>query len=377
MPDPIHIDLTEIVDNPVRSGIQRVERELIRNWPGELSLLPCRFDPRRQAFQLLPTRVFDILTAESKGGREAVARDRKRLTDLATGGAPLARDRIRLLNLELFYDPHRADAYRRIYADDAIRPFWVVMDFLPFLSPHLFPSGTTRHCMHFIRAVREIREIGFISAQVRDDYTRCITRRPAGNLPVFPLGGDGLGTPAQFFDAGKRAFVVVGTVEPRKNLVPVLQAFGRLWRDGSSAELIVAGNLSPTARQEIALLDAMQSDRRLTRLHQASDAQLRDVLGRARATIFVSDGEGFGLPPFESLHAGIPTIVGAAIPSIALLPPLGQIRLDTVSPETIAASVTQMTDDAFAARLWQDAARLRVPTWRDFAQDVAMWIRSA
>ena len=36
----VHIDLTELVASPIRTGIQRVERELIQHWPADTPLVP-------------------------------------------------------------------------------------------------------------------------------------------------------------------------------------------------------------------------------------------------------------------------------------------------------------------------------------------------
>lgn len=43
----IYLDLTELVRSPIRSGIQRVEGELVRYWPDELPFRIARFDAAR------------------------------------------------------------------------------------------------------------------------------------------------------------------------------------------------------------------------------------------------------------------------------------------------------------------------------------------
>ena len=52
----------------------------------------------------------------------------------------------RLLNLELFFSPVRADAHLRAAASGA-RVLWYLYDFLPFLRPELFTPGSIRRCM--------------------------------------------------------------------------------------------------------------------------------------------------------------------------------------------------------------------------------------
>jgi glycosyltransferase involved in cell wall biosynthesis len=108
-------------------------------------------------------------------------------------------------------------------------------------------------------------------------------------------------------------------------------------------------------------------------LHTASDDDIAAAMRVARATIFVSTAEGFGLPPVESLHAGVPVITLADVPSIAMLPPLGQIRLPELGVEAVANAVLALEDDRVAERLWAEAATIELGTWRTFAVQVARW----
>ena len=76
----------------------------------------------------------------------------------------------RLLNLELFYNPSRADVHLRLAAS-GVRVLWYLYDFLPYLRPELFPSGTTRHRMDYLRALRGIGgRLAFLSRATRSDY---------------------------------------------------------------------------------------------------------------------------------------------------------------------------------------------------------------
>jgi len=65
------------------------------------------------------------------------------------------------------------------------------------------------------------------------------------------------------------------------------------------------------------------------------------------------------------------------VPSVADLPPLGQIRLARVTPEAIAEAVLTLADDATARRLWEEARRLSLVTWDSFARQTADWMAAA
>ena len=168
---------------------------------------------------------------------------------------------------------------------------------------------------------------------------------------------------------------MLGTVEPRKNAAPVMRAFQALWRDGIDADLVMIGAVAPDAAEEQALLAELAGHPRFKLLCNLPDAGVRNALRTARAMVFPSEGEGFGIPPMEALHAGIPVVVSAGLPALAGQAALGQIRLETVTAEGIAGAVRLLLNEQEAARLWAEAARLMVPGWADFARDTAQWVQ--
>ena len=364
----VHLDISQLIKDPRRSGIQRAERELIRHWPGPAKLVPCMFDGEQ--LRDLPSGVFDVICADAPPGGVPV--ERLRLERHIAPGSISSTER--LICAELFLDPERS----RFYADRAQRPgiYWLVYDFIPWLNPVWFGPGSIAPLMPFLRALRGVANLAFISERTRQDCERWITRRPMTG-PVIPMGADGLGLERRHFDADHRSFVMLGTIEHRKNALPVLQAFDALWSEGLDAELVMIGSLAPEAIEEMTLMRRFTTvGRPFRHLRDLPDAGVREELRRARAMLFPSIGEGFGIPPMEALHAGIPVVVSSMLPAISGMEGLGQIRLDNVSPGTIAASVRRLADDVQAAQLWEDAARLHVPGWSDFARRMADWVQA-
>lgn len=370
-----YLDITELYGYPLRTGIQRVERELIRHWPGPGRLVLCAYDRALEDLRVLPEAASGILTASSQGVRLDVMQEHSALHGLVAGQAPV---RIpsgvrRVVNAELFFDTHRARFYERI-ARSQIEIFWLVYDFLPYLEPRWFNQGSSRTAMPYLRALRSIRHVAFISEHTRRDYRRRVMRDEHRDGPVIVLGGDGLGLGTQRFFPDRAGYVVLGSIEPRKRVAAILEAFIALWATGSQAPLTVIGRLLPHAQRETELIATLQDQPLFRHLNDASDTAIRGVLAGARAMIFASEGEGFGLPPFESLCHGMPVIVSASVPSIEMLPAYGQLRLGEVSARCIAEAVRSLEDDATAERMWAEAARLRIPSWRDFAETFARWV---
>ena len=123
-----------------------------------------------------------------------------------------------------------------------------------------------------------------------------------------------------------------------------------LWREGVDFRLVLIGAVEPDALAEQALLRRLAGEERLVCLGAAPDAVVREAyLGRARALLFPSEGEGFGLPPVEALFCGIPVIVAAGLPALEGVPPLGQIRLSPPDRDNVAAALRTLFDDGAAS----------------------------
>lgn len=118
-------------------------------------------------------------------------------------------------------------------------------------------------------------------------------------------------------------FLAVGTIEPRKNLASLLRVFEQLWREGSTARLLIAGRPHPQCAELVATLCAHgQRGRSLFVLFDATDAELGMTYARCRALVFPSLAEGFGLPLVEARVRGCP-VIASDLPALAELADAG------------------------------------------------------
>ncbi len=373
-------DVTEFVRHPLRTGIQRVVFEILRHWPKEAPpLAPVMLAEDGETLYLLPAGFAGAMTthfetgADLAAGQEAMrrlVRDAHKVTDGALAGARA------LLNPEVFYDPRRARFYERLCAGGTIDVHFVIYDALPWLRPDLFSRDDAGSTMCYLHAVRRVPNLHFISAMSRDDFARRLLRRAEAGMFVHPLGADGLGRAAPPFAADNRTFASIGTIEPRKRHHILLEACESLWEEGQAFDLVLAGR---AGWQTDALQDRMAEIRErwpgFRWVRDASDARVRDIVTTARATLFCSDAEGYGLPPVESLALGVPVMVSEHIPATAGLPALGQVRLKTVDVDSIRAALLRLLDDGEAARLRAEIAKLDLPTWKGHAESLAATLR--
>lgn len=105
--------------------------------------------------------------------------------------------------------------------------------------------------------------------------------------------------------SGVPAFLMVGTIEPRKNHLYVLEAFSALWERGVDVKLCIVGRIGWKCDDVLAVYESSpEKGRRLFMIHDASDAELSYCYDHASATIISSHTEGFGLPLVEALQYG-------------------------------------------------------------------------
>jgi glycosyltransferase involved in cell wall biosynthesis len=360
----IVLDCTELAQNPINTGIQRVVRALIQHWPSESPLTLATFDPARGLVQL-PAAARAILL-DTNAAADIIE---SRLAALGPRPPVPLDATTHILVPEVFYDHARCNFYHTLPPE---RAAFLVYDLIAYVHPAQINVRETAPLMPYLRVLREARYLAFISDQTRTDFMRRIRRNLAEPGPVLPLGADGLALERQLFEPARCDFLSIGSIDGRKNQPLMIAAFQRLWQRGSTAQLTLVGRAFP--RADLSALEAVANHPHFTWHRHATDDELRSLLRRARACLYLSEIEGYSLPPVESLYAGIPVIVPSELPSISALPHRGQIRLPTLTPETIADAVSVMSDTANAAQFWAEAATLQLPRWADFASETARWV---
>ena len=106
------------------------------------------------------------------------------------------------------------------------------------------------------------------------------------------------GLPEQFF-------LCVGTIEPRKNLFAVMQAFTQLPAETREAcPLLLAGPWGWKSDAERRFYDDIGRHNGIRQLGYVPETDLPAIYGAATALLYPSHYEGFGLPPVEMLATG-------------------------------------------------------------------------
>lgn len=110
-------------------------------------------------------------------------------------------------------------------------------------------------------------------------------------------------------DADHPPYLTVGTIEPRKNHALLLDAFDRIWTRHPQARLCIVGRVGWLCEELIQRVERHpQYNRNLFMFHDLTDTELAYCYQHAKALIFPSHAEGFGLPVVEALQYGLPVL---------------------------------------------------------------------
>jgi glycosyltransferase involved in cell wall biosynthesis len=263
-------------------------------------------------------------------------------------------------------------------------------------SPHplLLPSRSaaqvvTIHDLHFLshpdRTSAEIRRdyAALVRAHAhRADRIIVVSRFVAGEvqrllgiaaerISVCPNGSpEWKGPPAVVNSGGY--FLFVGTIEPRKNVAGLLEAYARLRsRHAHVPRLVIAGRVEPAAREGLAAMNQPPLAGHVEYRGYVPAEDREALFKGAQVFVLPSFEEGFGIPALEAMSAGVPVVVSnrGALPEI-----VGDTGLfvDPDDSESLAAALERIIGDAdlraSCARRGLDRARHF--TWSRTAREV-------
>ena len=102
----------------------------------------------------------------------------------------------------------------------------------------------------------------------------------------------------------------LGTLEPRKNIGTLLDAYAQLrQRLPSAPRLVLAGGASADAQEWLDRIGRPPLQGHVDHLGYVTDQQREGVYAGARVLVLPSWDEGFGLPALEAMSAGVPVVV--------------------------------------------------------------------
>ncbi len=229
------------------------------------------------------------------------------------------------------------------------------------LTPLLFPVWHSRRnrlgFVPFIAGtVRRAKRIATVSDATRDDLLRAFPEA-AEKTAVVPNGllpppADPGGPPP---NGGRPYVLFLGTLEPRKNVLRLVEALESIWdRRPGFPDLVLAGGEGWGLPGLPARLAASRHAERIRPIGWVDDVLAAQLLRHARLLAYPSLYEGFGFPPLEAMALGTP-VVGSSASSFPEVIGDAGLLPDPESVPEIAAAVERTNDD----KAWRAEARAR------------------
>jgi glycosyltransferase involved in cell wall biosynthesis len=220
---------------------------------------------------------------------------------------------------------------------DKIDLFWSPRHHLPRLFMHPLKTMVTIHDLVWMRYPETMLKLNLLLEKWlmpvslgRADRVASVSMATTADLRAeFPVAMNKLITipgAATFVDEGSRSgpeepfFLFVGTLEPRKNLLTLLQAFGRLMERGvHSHRLLIAGGSGWGGEILESRLSDLGIESNVELRGYVTEQELHYLYRHATGLLMPSLYEGFGLPLLEAMQYGTPVITSdcSSLPEVA------------------------------------------------------------
>ncbi len=159
----------------------------------------------------------------------------------------------------------------------------------------------------------------------------------------------------------------LGTIQPRKNAIKLVQAFHLLKQSGYPGKLVIAGGIGWLADETLAVIKNSPEERDIVMTGYVSDEARRALYTYADVYVLPSLYEGFGVPAIEAMACGAPTVTAnnSSLPEV-----IGESGLlfNATDPADIARAITEIRQDR---PVWvkKSLARAKHFSWEKCAKE--------
>jgi glycosyltransferase involved in cell wall biosynthesis len=150
---------------------------------------------------------------------------------------------------------------------------------------------------------------------------------------------------------GDDFLLTVGTLEPRKNLSVLVNAFEKVVRarPQSKTQLVIAGGQGWLSSPLFAAIEKSPVRERILLTGYLQDEDLRALYAACRVFIYPSLYEGFGLPPLEAMACGAP-VLASRIPALVETAGSAALLFDPQDPGDLAQKIIALAGNENARR---------------------------
>jgi glycosyltransferase involved in cell wall biosynthesis len=228
------------------------------------------------------------------------------------------------------------------------------------LIPLIFRQSYSARYRFFFKillsdAVKRADRIVSVSNSTKSDLTKHLKADPDKISVVYEGYDDHAFKPANDPDQiknMKRKYKItgnyifnIGTLEPRKNITTLIEAYANLIKDGNvNHKLVITGEKGVLYDDIFKKVDKLGLGREVVFTGRAPQEDLPLLLNGADVFVYPSLYEGFGLPPLEAMACGTPVITS----NVSSLPEVvgdAGILVDPFNVDEIAKALYQVVSN--------------------------------
>ena len=306
-----YIDISELVNRDARTGIQRVVRNILR----------CMLQNPPAGYLVEPV----YANNETLGYRKA--------TKFIEGFMGLHH-----ISADELIDPSKGDIFlgldlqpkvvvsQKKYLDmiylKGVSVQFLIYDLIPINHPNFFPDGANLIFSSWLETITNYDQLISISKTTKSDVEKWLKKHLPSRFKNISNKMINLSSELSHEDRTtgdpknawfvryslKRydVFLMVGTLEPRKEHSQVLDAFELMWANGNNKKLLIVGKQGwCTEALTKRIKKHTQFNKNLIWLENCSDEFLLELYQDCKGLIAASWAEGFGLPLIEAFKSGL------------------------------------------------------------------------
>jgi len=281
------------------------------------------------------------------------------------------------------YTPEEYLAMRNYLSSNSLRGCWLFHDAIPWKLTDIYSVEARHGHRNYMAGLNLFELILANSNYTREQLELFYLGEPQPTLDLShrliacSLPGEFLETPRVFATKENHEQPIhvlsVGTLEPRKNHLTLVQAFIRVCMISKRPMRLTLAGAGPF--QEIAnqITVLTIENENIQWIQSPSDTELNELYKECDFTVYPSYEEGFGLPILESLWHARPCICMNAGAMAEVGVGGGCLLVNTTSEEDLAAAIQNLcVDDALRHSLACQAVARTFRTWDDYANDFAL-----
>lgn len=235
-----------------------------------------------------------------------------------------------------------------------IKSIVTVHDLVAFLFSKTHKKRSTLIEKIFLKpALKKARQILTVSEHTKLDLLNYFKKTDRDKIDTIycaaseefqPISKSELGDFVKETNLPEKFFLAVGTLEPRKNYPNLITAFHQLSEKFPDIHLIIVGQKGWDYEEIYERIRELHLGKRVHMLGYLSNKSLVKLYNLAKALVFPSFYEGFGMPPLEAMQSGCPVICSntSSLPEV-----VGESAL-LINPEShfeIAGAMIRLLED--------------------------------